>query len=87
MASDTAGKLLPRFVQSINSEDLPAHGLHEGAEAPESPREVGDTLAALAGGCFKPLPGTAFLATFFLCWNSSAWFPAEALPIMTQVWV
>lgn len=28
VASDTAGKLLPRLVQSINSGDIPADGLH-----------------------------------------------------------
>lgn len=59
----------------------------EGAEAPESPREAGAALAALAGGCFKPLQGTAFLAMFFLCWNSSAWLPPAAFSTITQVWV
>lgn len=39
----------------------------EGAETPENPREAGAALAALAGGCFKPLHGIAFLATFQLC--------------------
>lgn len=47
-------------------------GWTEGAEAPESPREAGAALSALAGGCFEPLHGIAF--------------PGTALPMKTQVW-